>query len=71
MTHEIDMVEWRADWYEDVNDTSCVIKIMAELRRFLGELPLLFTFRTQREGGAKNIEGTAYVEINKEVCASG
>ena len=46
-----DMVEWRADWYESVFDLEKVVEVAAELREILGDLPLLFTFRTKAEGG--------------------
>ena len=51
-----DLVEWRADWYEDVLDFKKTEKMMEELRETLGDIPLLFTFRTLKEGGEKEIE---------------
>ncbi|MPN43695.1 3-dehydroquinate dehydratase [bioreactor metagenome] len=39
--------------------------MLSELRKILGELPLLFTFRTTREGGKKDLETIDYIELNK------
>lgn len=58
-----DMVEWRADWFESVFDLEVVKEVAAELREILGELPLLFTFRTKAEGGEREIEPVQYREL--------
>lgn len=47
----VDMAEWRADWFESVNDLEKVTEIAKKLRTILKDLPLIFTFRTEREGG--------------------
>ena len=41
------------------------------LRQTLGDLPLLFTFRTSKEGGEKAMETEAYVRLNQEMAESG
>lgn len=67
----IDVVEWRVDFYEDVFDTAKLLETLAKLRGALGEIPLLFTFRTQNEGGEKPIAMDAYTALNKAVAESG
>lgn len=59
-----DVVEWRVDWFAGVSEPERVEKMLAELRERLGELPLLFTFRTRREGGEREISDSAYRELN-------
>lgn len=66
-----DIVEWRADWFEDVFKTEKVIDVLRQLRKVLGEMPILFTFRTQKEGGKKAIDMERYVCLNKSAAASG
>lgn len=66
-----DVVEWRVDWYEDVFDYAKVEDTAADLRKALGEIPLLFTFRTAKEGGEKAIEKDVYVELNQKAARSG
>lgn len=67
----VDVVEWRADWFECVFEIDKVKDVLVDLRNELKELPLLFTFRTSKEGGEKSIETKAYVNLNKEVAATG
>ena len=43
-----DVVEWRVDWYDDVFDAEKVEETLKELRAVLGEMPVLFTFRTSK-----------------------
>ena len=59
-----DVVEWRVDWYEDIFDFAKTEETMKALREVLGETPILFTFRTSKEGGEKSIETETYVELN-------
>lgn len=68
---EPDLAEWRADWYEDVFDREKLEAILAWLRKELGELPLLVTFRTKEEGGEQDISAEAYEEFLRTVLASG
>lgn len=67
----IHMVEWRADFYDDVFDTEKALATLRKLRGALGTLPLLFTFRTKREGGEKEISMEQYAALNLAVAASG
>lgn len=66
-----DLVEWRADWFEQVFEAEAVFDVLQELRRILGELPLLFTFRTKKEGGEKEIDEKYYRTLNQLVVESG
>lgn len=65
------VVEWRADFYEDVFDTNKVLDTLAQLRAVLGEIPILFTFRTLKEGGEKAIDMEHYTALNTAVAQSG
>lgn len=67
---EPDIVEWRCDCYEneqlsDIRD--CIVSI----RNMLGNIPLIFTFRTAEEGGEKSISDEAYHQLNVEVARTG
>ncbi|MDD3219638.1 MAG: type I 3-dehydroquinate dehydratase [Lachnospiraceae bacterium] len=67
----LDIVEWRVDWYEDVFDFEKVESTLKELRNILKNIPVLFTFRTIKEGGEKSIEVQDYVELNIRAAKSG
>lgn len=66
-----DVVEWRVDWYENIFDFTKTEATMQTLREVLGEMPILFTFRTSKEGGEKAIETEAYVELNQNAAKTG
>ena len=70
-TLPVDVVEWRADWYEEIFEADVVLDVLQELRRILGEFPLLFTFRTKKEGGEKEIDEKNYRILNQLIVESG
>lgn len=63
-----DLVEWRVDWFESVFDIEKVKKVAEDLRQVLGNMPLLFTFRTKNEGGEKKITFEQYTDILCQVA---
>lgn len=67
----LDVVEWRVDFYQDVFDIEKVLQTLPKLREALGNTPLLFTFRTKKEGGEKSIDPETYTALNKAVAESG
>lgn len=67
----VDIVEWRADWYDEVSDSSKVLETVEKIHQVLAEIPLLFTFRTEKEGGEKSLKTEDYIAINKAVIESG
>jgi len=67
----VDIAEWRVDWYEDVFDIAKLKQTLFELRQALGEIPLLFTFRTSKEGGEKTIDSKTYADLNIEAARTG
>ena len=67
----VDVVEWRVDWFEHAFEIEKVKEVLEELRDVLKDTPILFTFRTSKEGGEKAIEPAAYAELNKAAAATG
>ena len=67
----VDVVEWRVDWFEGVFDFAKVEDVLKDLRTVLGNIPLLMTFRTSKEGGEKTIEPDAYAELNIKAAQTG
>ena len=65
------VVEWRVDFYHDALNTASVLDTLQELRATLGDTPILFTFRTKKEGGEKPISMERYTALNKAVAESG
>lgn len=56
----VDLVEWRADFYDALTDEAALLGTLRALRETLGELPLLFTVHTTREGGEAALDPAAY-----------
>lgn len=67
----LDVVEWRADWFENVDDFEKVREVLEGLREALGDIPVLMTFRTAREGGEKSISNEDYKALNLNAARSG
>lgn len=67
----VDIVEWRVDWFDHALDIEKVKDVLKDLVPALNNIPLLFTFRTSKEGGEKAIEPKVYAELNKAVAATG
>lgn len=67
----VDVVEWRVDWFTGVFDFDQVLDVLKDLRKVLGDTPLLMTFRTSKEGGEKSIEDADYAALNIRAAQSG
>ena len=67
----VDVVEWRVDWFENVFDTDKVLDVAKDLQTVLKDTPILFTFRTAKEGGEKAISSEDYKALNMAVAKSG
>lgn len=65
-----DMIEWRADAFTEVTSMEAVEKMLARLRAVLPELPLIFTFRSKREGGHASVGEDFYEELLAMVVES-
>lgn len=46
-----DIIEWRVDFFEEIGDTAAVLAVARALRGAAGELPIIFTRRSVKEGG--------------------
>lgn len=71
LTLPAQLAEWRVDWFQDWDRPDRVVQAAAALRAALGELPLLATFRTAREGGRQAITTDDYVNLIKALADSG
>ena len=67
----VDVVEWRVDWFEHVFEFDKVEDVLKELRTVLGNIPLLLTFRTKKEGGEKAIDTKDYKDLNLRAAQTG
>ncbi|MBY6825584.1 type I 3-dehydroquinate dehydratase, partial [Clostridium botulinum] len=70
-TLKLDLVEWRVDHYKDVEDIEKVKEILSKLRETVKDLPILFTFRSAKEGGEKEVSTEYYAKLNKNIAETG
>jgi 3-dehydroquinate dehydratase-1 len=47
------------------------VDVLKDLREVLGDMPILMTFRTSKEGGEKAIEDEVYADINIKAAQTG
>lgn len=68
---DVDVVEWRADFYQDVFLIEAVKRTLTGLKDRLPGKSILFTFRTKGEGGEMAIDEAAYYELNLKAAETG
>lgn len=64
----LDIIEWRADFFNDVQDILRVKETLRDIRKILCDIPILFTFRSKNEGGEKSIDVEYYKRLNQCVA---
>ncbi|WP_048591786.1 type I 3-dehydroquinate dehydratase [Clostridium massiliodielmoense] len=64
---ECDLVEFRADFFNDIENIQKVKEVLLETREVLKEKPILFTFRSYKEGGEREVSDKFYFKLNKEI----
>ncbi len=67
---DFDLVELRIDHYNHVENSEMVEKLLEAVRNNC-EKPVLFTFRTIREGGVHEMTEEKYFELNRLAVESG
>lgn len=66
-----DLVEFRADYYENCLDETALISALKMIREKLEDIPVIFSFRTKGEGGNMDITSSRYRELLLQVIDSG
>ena len=67
-----DMIEWRADYIAELRyNHELLVRCLQRIRRRIGEIPLLVTWRTQKEGGQMDLTAEDYEAFCRVVCESG
>ena len=66
-----DLVEWRADAFADYADAGRTLDVLRALRQALGDVPLIYTLRTKREGGEAAVAPEEYRMLLEAAALSG
>ncbi|MDR6999026.1 type I 3-dehydroquinate dehydratase [Neobacillus niacini] len=70
-TISADLVEWRVDFFNHVEQIEKVVEALREIRGILENTLLIFTFRSAKEGGEKEISPADYIKLNKRIAETG
>ncbi|MCP8967383.1 type I 3-dehydroquinate dehydratase [Ectobacillus ponti] len=66
-----DLLEWRADFFLNIENKEAVLETSRQLRHASGEIPILFTIRSVKEGGEHiPLDESGKVELLGEMCKS-
>ncbi|QJT81433.1 type I 3-dehydroquinate dehydratase [Kosakonia sp. MUSA4] len=68
---DFDILEWRVDHFADVASIDTVLEAAAIIRSTLADKPLLFTFRSAKEGGEQALSADDYITLNRAAVDSG
>lgn len=68
---DFDILEWRGDHFTAIADTAAALDALRELHAVFPDKPILFTFRSKKEGGEQEIAPEAYIALNIAMAESG
>ena len=66
-----DLLEWRIDGYNDVDNIAESLSLLNEMRAIIGDTPLIFTCRIDLEGGMKKLSRQVRLDLNSAVMETG
>jgi len=58
-----ELIEWRADFFTDLRDHNCLRDCLDKIRHIIDDIPLIFTIRTNNEGGEAQISDEDYRDL--------
>lgn len=64
-----DLVELRIDFYKEILNKEAILHILKELRSIIKQ-PILFTYRSKKEGGQVQLDSKHYIELIETACSS-
>jgi 3-dehydroquinate dehydratase-1 len=66
-----DLLEWRIDSYENVEEVDDCLAVLALLRQEIGNIPIIFTCRIDAEGGFKSIGAGTRLKLIQAAIGTG
>ncbi len=67
----VKMVEWRADFFEGIEDGEAVRGVFSDLEPLVADTVLLFTLRTRRQGGEAGMDEKKVIYLMELAAKSG
>lgn len=68
---DFDILEWRVDHFTEVSSVDAVLEAARVVREVMADKPLLFTFRSAKEGGEQALSVENYIALNRAAVDSG
>lgn len=68
---DFDILEWRVDHFTEVSSVDAVLEAARAIREVMADKPLLFTFRSAKEGGEQALAVENYIALNRAAVDSG
>ncbi|SUH09500.1 3-dehydroquinate dehydratase [Salmonella enterica subsp. enterica] len=68
---DFDILEWRVDHFANVTTAESVLEAAGAIREIITDKPLLFTFRSAKEGGEQALTTGQYIALNRAAVDSG
>jgi 3-dehydroquinate dehydratase-1 len=69
LTKQPDIIEWRADFFEDISQADQVIAVANTIKKTAGHIPVIFSLRSAQEGGQPiPLSQEQAAELNVAVC---
>lgn len=65
-----DLIELRGDFFDNYLESTYAVNAVKEVKK-IADLPVIYTFRSAREGGEKDITNVQYEILLKEILNSG
>lgn len=69
-TKKVDLVEWRVDFFSHAFEMEKVLDVLKSLREIFQNTPIIFTFRSKKEGGEREISIEEYIHLNIAIAES-
>lgn len=66
-----DLAEWRIDYLDSATDGAALVALGKRIEQALGGKPMIVTFRTKAEGGARAISDADYGALNQALLQGG
>ncbi len=67
----VQMIEWRADFFENIDDGEAVRQVLEDVRSLVTETVLLFTLRTVKQGGNADMDEKKIIYLLELAAKSG
>lgn len=66
-----DIIEWRADFFDNIANTDQVVALANEIKKIARDLPVIFTIRSSREGGQPiALSDLEVIQLNTAICSN-